>query len=193
MTERLHFPFSLSCIGEGNGNPLQCSCLENPRDEGAWWAAIYGITQSWTRLKRLSSSSSRDGTCVSYITGRLFTVWATRENLLIILNLFTFLNLLLAFSHIQPGLCFELYNKLPTQNLYSCILQAPWIHRIQNCTNALPSVSNLLFPPTIPFSVNGAFLKPETPNHLYVQSNTKSCEIYSQINSFSIFFILQPF
>ena len=60
-TEGLHFPFSLSCIGEGNGNPLQCSCLENPRDGGAWWAAIYGVTQSWTRLKRLSHSSlSRD-------------------------------------------------------------------------------------------------------------------------------------
>ena len=57
-TERLHFHFSLSCIGEGNGNPLQCSCLENPRDGGAWWAAIYGVPQSWTRLKRLSSSSS---------------------------------------------------------------------------------------------------------------------------------------
>ena len=50
-TERLHFPFSLSCIGEGNGNPLQCSCLENPRDDGAWWAAIYGVTQSRTGLK----------------------------------------------------------------------------------------------------------------------------------------------
>ena len=49
MTEQLHF--SLSCIGEGNGNPLQCSCLENPRDEGAWWAAIYGVAQSQTRLK----------------------------------------------------------------------------------------------------------------------------------------------
>ena len=58
MTERLHFPFSLSCIGEENGNPLQCSCLENPRDGGAWWAAVYGVTQSQTRLKRLSSSSS---------------------------------------------------------------------------------------------------------------------------------------
>ena len=57
-TERLHFHFSLSCIGEGNGNPLQCSCLENPRDGGAWWAAIYGATQSRTRLKRLSSSSA---------------------------------------------------------------------------------------------------------------------------------------
>ena len=49
---------SLSCIGEGNGNPLQFSCLDNPRDWGAWWAAVSGVTQSWTRLKRLSSSSS---------------------------------------------------------------------------------------------------------------------------------------
>ena len=57
-TEQLHFHFSLSCIGEGNGNPLQCSCLENPRDGRAWWAAIYGVAQSRTRLKRLSSSSS---------------------------------------------------------------------------------------------------------------------------------------
>ena len=57
-TERLHFPFSLSCIGEGNGNPLRCSCLENPMDGGAWWAAVYGVSQSRTRLTRLSSNSS---------------------------------------------------------------------------------------------------------------------------------------
>ena len=57
-TEWLHFHFSLSCSGEGNGNPLQNSCLENPRDGGAWWAAVYGVAQSRTRLKRLSSSSS---------------------------------------------------------------------------------------------------------------------------------------
>ena len=50
-TERFHFRFSLSCNGEGNGNPLQCSCLENPRDGGAWWAAIYGVLQSRTGLK----------------------------------------------------------------------------------------------------------------------------------------------
>ena len=56
-TERLHFHFSLSCIGEGNGNPLQYSCLENPRDGGAWWAAVYGVAQSRTWLKRLRSSS----------------------------------------------------------------------------------------------------------------------------------------
>jgi len=56
-TERLHFHFSLSCNGERNGNPLQCSCLENPRDGGAWWAAVYGVTQNLTRLIQLSSSS----------------------------------------------------------------------------------------------------------------------------------------
>ena len=50
-TKQLPFPFSLSCLGEGNGNPLQCSCLENPRDGGAWWASVYGVAQSRTRLK----------------------------------------------------------------------------------------------------------------------------------------------
>ena len=57
MTGRLHFHFSFSCIGEGNGNPLQCSCMENPRDGGAWWAAVFGVAESRTRLKWLSSSS----------------------------------------------------------------------------------------------------------------------------------------
>ena len=66
-TERLHFHFSLSCIREGNGNPLQCSCLENHRDRGAWWAAISEVTQSRTRLKRLSSStSSKAFDCVDH-------------------------------------------------------------------------------------------------------------------------------
>ena len=60
MTEQLHFHFSLSCIGERNGGPLQYSCLENPRNGGAWWAVVYGIAQSQTRLKWLSSSSSRN-------------------------------------------------------------------------------------------------------------------------------------
>ena len=54
-TEQIHFQFSLSCLGEGNGNPLQCSCLEDPRDWGAWWAAIYGVAWSQTRLKWLRS------------------------------------------------------------------------------------------------------------------------------------------
>ena len=62
-TERLHFHFSLSCIGEGNGNPLQCSCLENPRDGGAWWAAVYGVAQNQTQQKLLSSSSIADLLC----------------------------------------------------------------------------------------------------------------------------------
>ena len=59
MTERLHFHLSLSYIGEGTGNPLQCSRLENPRNRGAWWAAVYEVAQSWTQLKQLSRSSSR--------------------------------------------------------------------------------------------------------------------------------------
>ena len=67
ITERLHFHFSLSCIGGGNGNPLQCSCLENPRDGGACWAAVSGVAQSRTRLKRLSSSSSSSKRPISRI------------------------------------------------------------------------------------------------------------------------------
>ena len=75
-TERLHFQFSLSCIGEGNGNPLQCSCLENPRDGGAWWAAVYGVAQSRTRLKRLSSSSKVlivDSVVILFITNKTYS------------------------------------------------------------------------------------------------------------------------
>ena len=67
-TEWLHFHFSLSCTGEGNGNPLQCSCLEYPRDGGAWWVAVYGVSQSRTRLKRLSSSSS--GLVITFLQKR---------------------------------------------------------------------------------------------------------------------------
>ena len=75
-TERLHFHFSPSCIGEGNGNPLQRSCLENPRDGGAWWAAVYGVAQSRTRLKRLSSSSSSSGKKARFIIRKLvFAFW----------------------------------------------------------------------------------------------------------------------
>ena len=80
-TERLHFHFSLSCIGEGNGNPLQCSCLENPRDGGAWWAAIYRVAQSWTRLKRLSSSSSISNSIISY--KNIFSVLQCRDVIVI--------------------------------------------------------------------------------------------------------------
>ena len=75
-TEQLPFHFSLSCIGEGNGNPLQCSCLENPRDGGAWWSAVYGVAQSRTRLTQLSSSSS-SSPIMAHALGRE-TVKATR-------------------------------------------------------------------------------------------------------------------
>ena len=75
MTEQLHFHFSLSCIGEGNGNPLQCSCLENPRDRGAWWAAVCGVAQSWTRLKRLSSSRTAWKACFVSPTAKDTGVW----------------------------------------------------------------------------------------------------------------------
>ena len=75
VTERLHFYFSLSCIGEGNGNPLQRSCLENPRDGGAWWAAVYGVTQSRTQLKRLSSSSMLPPGFSSFFSSILCAPW----------------------------------------------------------------------------------------------------------------------
>ena len=74
-TELLHFHVSLSCIGEGNGNPLQCSCLENPRDGGAWWAAVYGVAQSRTRLKWLSGSSSRVQSILWTRKRRLFWIY----------------------------------------------------------------------------------------------------------------------
>ena len=88
MTERLHFHFSLSCIGEGNGNPLHCSCLENPRDEGAWWAAVYGVAQSRTRLKWLSSSSLNQGHVLPATSYRsalhlLLDLWLCKWNMYI--------------------------------------------------------------------------------------------------------------
>ena len=75
-TERLHFHFSLSWVGEGNGNPLQCSCLENPRDGGAWWAAVYGVAQSQTRLKWLDGSSSILN-CLNFLFNRARTTGLT--------------------------------------------------------------------------------------------------------------------
>ena len=75
MTKRLHFYFSLLCIGEGNSNPLQCSCLENPRDWGAWWAAVFGVAQSRTRLKRLSSSSSSVSPLADWKLDMFYFLW----------------------------------------------------------------------------------------------------------------------
>ena len=82
-TEQLHFHISLSCIGEGNGNPLQCSCLENPRDGGAWWAAVSEVAQSRTRLKRLSSSSSNVtnvNNFLNFIIVIFFIPWTARRS-----------------------------------------------------------------------------------------------------------------
>ena len=70
MTERLHFHFSLSCIGDGNGSPLQCSCLENPRDGEAWWAAVYGVAQSQTHLKQQQQQVKREALFLGYAVSR---------------------------------------------------------------------------------------------------------------------------
>ena len=95
LTERLHFHFSLSCIGEGNGNPLQCSFLEDPRDGSTWWAVIYGVAQSRTRLKWLSSSnsSSRDENILLHL------VWEGSPNESYP-NVMKFLHLFLLFLHL---------------------------------------------------------------------------------------------
>ena len=87
-TEQLHFYLSLSCIREGNGTPLQCSCLENPREEGVWWAAAFGVAQSRTRLKRLSNISSSSTTmdttnCLltkshSHILEEIILIWTLK-------------------------------------------------------------------------------------------------------------------
>ena len=123
-TEWLHFHFSLSRTGEGNGNPLQCSCLENPRDGGAWWATIYGVAQSWTRLKRLSSSSYY----LSYFNGSfsafllLATLWwwfpEERENLNSIHHRYS-LGTMVMFLEISPR------NHIITPKI-QCQITKPW-------------------------------------------------------------------
>ena len=90
-TEWLHFHFSLSCIGGGNGNPFQCSCLENPRDRGAWWAAVYGVAQSRTRLKRLSSSSSSSTLCFTCLLAVFSFHMSSRRRGMIVLSTDMFL------------------------------------------------------------------------------------------------------
>ena len=104
-TERLPFHFSLACIGEGNGNPLQCSFLENPRNGGAWWAAIYGVTRSWARLKWFSSS------IVSYLVFNFFFPQMTTKTLASFLPMLHFI--------INCG-------KLLKRWLYQTILPVSW-------------------------------------------------------------------
>ena len=103
-TEWLHFHFSLSRIGDGNGGPLQCSCLENPRDGGAWWASVYGIAQSRTRLKRLSSSSS--SILLKFPSIRIFLViiFLLTSSLILLLSEKIFLNCLNPFKFIKTCL-----------------------------------------------------------------------------------------
>ena len=99
--EWLHFHFSLSCTGEGNDNPLQCSCLENPRDGEAWWAAVYRVAQSRTRLKRLSSSSSSSKwqiIVMSLRTYKLSSIWCWGIRTVLWLYLLTSLASLLIFE-----------------------------------------------------------------------------------------------
>ena len=105
-TEGLHFHFSLSCIGEGNGNPLQCSCLENPREGGAWWAAVYGVAQSRTRLKRFSSSSSHGLYCTL-----LWLLFIFQQELELNCRKFPVLNSILDLSIINV-ICFNLMETL---------------------------------------------------------------------------------
>ena len=123
MTERLHFHFSLSCIGEGNGNPLQCSCLENPRDRGVCWAAIYGVAQSRTRLKQLSSSSSSkvsvqilSGFFFSLIPLQLFLLRSTNDLKTEFIRLFSVL-LFLGDSTVSDTLLLLLDSLIPPLNL----------------------------------------------------------------------------
>ena len=141
-TEWLPFHFSLSCIGEGKGNPLQCSCLENPRDGGAWWAAVYGVAQSRTWLKRLSSSSSHLFTyhllLLSHWNGknellRQFLTHKSENSYSFILFFFQFYSLHKSFVDLCPK----------TTEVYFSLKQSPWmseglsgtavLHRIAQC------------------------------------------------------------
>ena len=127
-TERLHFHFSLSCIGKGNGYPLQCSCLENPRDGGALRAAVYGVTQSRTRLKRLSSNLPSSSSCDSgkagascgvrqSQTGRMFLSFSFRKHPLGF-SLFSLHSCLLLHERINMDLSFpwQPYDVLSSQD-----------------------------------------------------------------------------
>ena len=123
-TERLHFDFSLSCIGEGNGNPLQCSCLENPRDGGAWWAAVYGVTQSRTRLKWLSSSSSSKK--VMIVSGGQQRYWA------IYMHMYPFFHKLPSYP-----CCLITLSRVP------CVIVGPCWPSILNTASSIPNFLTL--------------------------------------------------
>ena len=113
MTEWLHFHFSLSCIGEGNGNPLQCSCLENPRDWGAWWAAVYG---GWTWLKQLSSGSNE----LFFYSWVIMVIYNFLKNILILAFNFIWLNNMFLCNFIMFVLCLLIYKKYYLSIFCSC-------------------------------------------------------------------------
>ena len=126
-TERLHFHFSLSCTGEGNGNPLQCSCLENPRDREAWWAAVYGVAQSQTRLKRLSSSTSSIDTDGGAWWAAIYGVAQSQTRLkrLSSSSIDTVYYLYTVWRRtnlVLPLMCQKLFKHVPTSNLIVTIL-----------------------------------------------------------------------
>ena len=134
LTERVHFHFSLSCIGEGNGNPLQCSCLENPRERGAWWAAVYGVTQSRTQLKWLSSSSSSSSVLFNSVC-LFFSSSRSLVNIYCIFSIFAsivFLRSWIIFTIILNSIS----GRLPVSTSLSCyseILSCPFIWNITFC------------------------------------------------------------
>ena len=141
-TEQLHFHFSLACVGEGNDNPLQCSCLENPRDGGAWWAAISGVAQSRTQLKRLSSNSNSQNKISIKLSGLLlvfigkgtkqlyvwFCLWF-RKYVRCQIFLFWYLDTshlcisVVLVTQLCPALCVPMDHSPPVSSVYG-ILQA---------------------------------------------------------------------
>ena len=119
-TERLHFHFSLSFIGEGNGNPLQCSCLENPKDGGAWWAAVCGVAQSRKWLKRLSSSSSSKINKVSHLIPQI--QYQTESTWLCQWGMFIYVK---CEQRVLPNLALWLhgnFSQLRWDGLFSCFM-----------------------------------------------------------------------
>ena len=131
MTEWLHFYFSLSCTGEGNGNPLQYSCLENPREGEAWWAAVYGVAQSWTRLKRLSSSSSSSVKMTVAICIKVKTIF--HELLPLCGESF--------FFPIIPNLQFHTSTILYRSHLFQS--NSPWLHHMVDVCISLKFIETI--------------------------------------------------
>ena len=160
MTERLHFHFSLSCIGEGNGNPLQCSCLENPRDGGAWWAAVYAVAQSRTRLTPFRSSSS--DVIKSVLEGKRCTSDGNVEHLIAssdlirkhILELIINKDKRLYFSNVCPMcLCVFVFKQFERthkqvrfyQFLFMCIVWVGLLNWISVSSSKVSTISNQPF------------------------------------------------